>query len=197
MIPEYLQVFVNEMSLQYSSIDSFLQLPSTRARNIFHLVATMERNPQTDPALMLQFAAITPMLAHVIQKIPAHCVTLFQKFLVQLHQQYLSTMRNDRWFEKTEALPPTSRYKYVLTGRDRIRQMRKYVQSESAANMESQGASDCKKIPTPTQHHSNTFLGLCGHGVALIAVPMSHSESPRFLFSTLLEYWEKAPRVLM
>ena len=48
-----------------------------------------------------------------------------------------------------------------------------------------------------TQHHSNFFVGICCHGISQIACPMSYSESPRFLFSLVLEYWEKAPDIIM
>ena len=87
--------------------------------------------------------------------------------------------------------------KFVLTGRKKIRQLRHYVQSESDAANELRGVGDCKKIPASTQHHSNLFVGICSHGIAQVCCPMSYSESPRFLFSLLLQYWERAPSLIL
>ena len=71
------------------------------------------------------------------------------------------------------------------------------MQSAAEAKTESQGVGDCKKIPNPTQHHSNLFVGVCAPGIAQVACPMSYAESPRFLFSLLLEFWEKAPDIIL
>ena len=196
-IPEYCQTVVNDIALSYCSINGFIQLPSKRSQNLFKRVSSMQSNPQHNPLLLNQFCDIMPILGNVLKHTPAEHVPLFQVFLRELYRHYTDTIGTEVWHEEMSEIPPSTHHKYVITGRERIRQPRRYHQSHAEAERELVGIGDCKKIPNSTQHHSTLFVGVCPHGIGIIACPMSYAESPRFLFSLLLEYWEKPPKTII
>lgn len=195
-VPDYCETLVNEISLQYLTVNGFLQLTSPRDRNLFQHVASMT-NPQSNSVVMSQFCKAAPVLGNVLAKLGKESVASFQNFLTKLYQLYEASVRTETWFEETVPVPPSPSVKYVITGRDRVRLSRKYVQSEAEAARELKGIGDCKKIPTSTLHHSNLFVGCCPHGLGLIAFPMSSSESPRFPVNSLVEYWKIPPKYVI
>ena len=193
-IPEYCQTMVNDIALSYCSVNGFIQLPNVQSRSLFQCVCLT--NPQ-DESVLKEFCNIMPLLGNVLKHTPSEHVPLFQEFLRELYRRYIDTVGTDNWFEEISAIPPSTHHKYVVTGRERIRQPRQYHQSQAEAERELVGIGDCKKIPNSTQHHSTLFVGVCPHGIGLIACPMSYAESPRFLFSLLLEFWEKPPKTVL
>ena len=196
-VPDYCNILLNEISLNYCTINGFLQLPTSHTRNLFQFISTVQSNPQQNVPLISELVDIAPFLGSVLRMMPPEHVSVYQELLRHLYSLYISTIGTENWFEESCVVPPSSHRKFVLTGRDQVRQPRNYVQSEAEAEREMKGVGDCKKIPTSTQHHSNLFVGCCNHGICLIACPMSYSESPRFVFNLLLEYYEKPPQCVL
>ena len=135
-------------------------------------------------------------MGEVIKRSPDHHEKFLQPVLLNMYQLFSTTFENDEWYTETTTVPPTSHDKFVITARKQVRLPRLYVQNKSEAEMEMKGVSDCKKTPTQSPHHVQTFLGICCHGIAQIAIPMSYSESPRFLLYALLQYWETPPPIV-
>jgi hypothetical protein len=194
--PNFLLPFLNELGLEYSSSFGFLQLPSTRCRKIVSLICTMPGSILPKKDILDELRQFCPLVYNVFCKLGPTNAKTFKKVLFEIFKSYTKSLENNHWFESEANVGPCSQDHLIITGRDKCRLPRTYLQSNQQGAHELQGLGDCKKIPTPI-HHAQLFTGICEHSYIQIATPMLQAESPRFLFYILLCYWKKPPKYII
>ena len=71
-IPEYCQTMVNDIALNYCSVNGFIQLPNVQSRSLFQCVCLT--NPQ-DESVLKEFCNIMPLLGNVLKHTPSEHVS--------------------------------------------------------------------------------------------------------------------------